>query len=358
MRRATCSHHTIPLTLLARSPKGIRFQFANTLLKAGSGIEQPPAFQPAAALLLATVLAGAGVAACSNDGSVAESSTDGSRPAPSLGVEKFLRLGDDARGDSLLFGFVSDIAVDASGRVIVAERQDPRLMVFSPEGKLLDAFGTWGEGPGEYQNISSVHAGPGDSLYVFDLFLERLTVVEPRHYLPAYTLPIQVLASEGPSELLGVTPHALVFRFVLSTGQCTEHERRFSTVRRINRHGTAISEPVLNIETAELFVTVTPQTRRSENVPFGRSSVVRMGPEDKLYSGWNESIDIEVHALDEEAHRRITHAHEAVTVTIMDRETALARGSDKRRKRLRERDLHDTWPAYETFVVDDTGAPG
>ena len=43
--------------------------------------------------------------------------------------------------DGQSFGPLSQIAVDSSGRVYVFQRSNPPVLVFSPEGVLIDTFG-------------------------------------------------------------------------------------------------------------------------------------------------------------------------------------------------------------------------
>lgn len=65
----------------------------------------------------------------------------------------------------------------SDGRIVVADGGlDSRLSVFSPEGRYLGRLGREGDGPGEFRFIRSLQVGPNDSLYVFDVSLQRLTV--------------------------------------------------------------------------------------------------------------------------------------------------------------------------------------
>ncbi len=280
----------------------------------------------------------------------------GSQDIPGIEVVEFMRLGEEANGDSILFGSIAAVAVNGAGRVFVGERQDPKVYVFSEDGRLLTTLGSRGDAPGEYSAISNIHSGPADSLFVYDSWDLDLTVYEPQQYRFAYTLSIQRGGPGSAQELLGFTSESLVFRYGRSTGQGTENQRRFSDVRLVDWNGDIISETLLTVEQGEDFVTVTPEFRRNEALPFGRSSTIRMSAQHALYSGWNDAIDIKVRSLDGAALREFAYPQRPRSVTPADRRAALARGSDEMRARLAASDLYETWPVYETFVVDDRGA--
>lgn len=281
----------------------------------------------------------------------------GSQDIPLIQVAEFLRLGEATNGETPVFGFISAIAVDGAGRIFVGERQDPKVYVFSEDGKYVTAVGSRGVAPGEFRDISSIYAGPADSLFIYDnFFSERLTVYEPKQYQIAYTVGIQKSGSDFAQELLGVTSESLVFRYHRSTELATENERRFSTVRLVDWNGEIISGPLLTIEQAELFVTANRNFTRAENLPFGRASTIRMSPDRRLYWGWNDAVDIKISGLNGTVLRQNIYPQQPLRVSNADRRTALQRGSDEMRKRLTTSELHDTWPVYESFVVDERGA--
>jgi len=61
----------------------------------------------------------------------------------------------------------SRVTRDSRGRYFVAPTYTPgTIAVYGPDGRFQRAFGTEGEGPGEFRNIGDVTIGPGDSLWV------------------------------------------------------------------------------------------------------------------------------------------------------------------------------------------------
>ncbi|MCY4673074.1 MAG: hypothetical protein OXD43_04790 [Bacteroidetes bacterium] len=68
----------------------------------------------------------------------------------SITLEEVLRLGDESAGDTILFGSISQIAVNGRGDIIVAE-SDPKLIhTFGSEVPTWSLVGGQGQGQGEY----------------------------------------------------------------------------------------------------------------------------------------------------------------------------------------------------------------
>lgn len=72
------------------------------------------------------------------------------------------------------FGDVSGVAVGGDGDVYVGDRQAHVVWQFDSTGVLVDSIGAEGDGPGDFQCISSVQF-VGNRLLVFDGCLRRLT---------------------------------------------------------------------------------------------------------------------------------------------------------------------------------------
>ena len=73
------------------------------------------------------------------------------------------------------FTEIADVAVTPSGQVWVADKDDPRIRVFSSAGRAVRSFGRRGEGPGEYQGIEKLFPAADGTVAVVDMRLFRLT---------------------------------------------------------------------------------------------------------------------------------------------------------------------------------------
>lgn len=66
----------------------------------------------------------------------------------------------------------------SDGRLIVGNAATNDIRLYDAAGKHLVSSGRQGSGPGEYQMIMGIWAGPGDSVLVFDMMVRRLTVLD------------------------------------------------------------------------------------------------------------------------------------------------------------------------------------
>jgi tripartite motif-containing protein 71 len=58
--------------------------------------------------------------------------------------------------------------VDQEGRIFVADTTSMTVQEYSPDGKLLDAFGRPGLHPGEFSLLAGMWANPGGRIYIID----------------------------------------------------------------------------------------------------------------------------------------------------------------------------------------------
>jgi hypothetical protein len=86
---------------------------------------------------------------------------------------------------------VSGAAFLSDGRIVVADSGGSRVGVFTRSGARLTTFGRPGTGPGEFTSVTSVESGAGDSIFVFDGGLQRLSVHTPDGSLVRVTLVAQ-----------------------------------------------------------------------------------------------------------------------------------------------------------------------
>jgi hypothetical protein len=73
---------------------------------------------------------------------------------------------------------VSAVTVGPDGRLDVAQPMDANLRVFDRSGEFVRTIGRRGQSPGEFQDITSM-GWRGDSLWVVDLLLSRVTYFSP-----------------------------------------------------------------------------------------------------------------------------------------------------------------------------------
>ncbi|MCL6563738.1 MAG: NHL repeat-containing protein, partial [Firmicutes bacterium] len=66
------------------------------------------------------------------------------------------------------------IAVALDGTVYVADADRQQVLAFSPTGRPLRAWGSWGSQPGQFDGLSAVAVGPQGTVYVADTLNNRV----------------------------------------------------------------------------------------------------------------------------------------------------------------------------------------
>lgn len=99
-------------------------------------------------------------------------------PAPDTVRARLTATITDAGSSTAPIGEVSGLAVDAKGRIYVTDTQEPRILVFDADGKLLATIGRKGQGPGEFTAPTGPTFGPDGALYVRNL--ERVQRFVPK----------------------------------------------------------------------------------------------------------------------------------------------------------------------------------
>ena len=283
---------------------------------------------------------------------------------------EIFRIGDESRGDSIFFRDHEDaqLAVNSSNDLFVGGWDEVPVLSFSDEGKLIGLVGAEGEAPGEFKSSSSVVVGPGDSIYVFDPRLNRLSVFAPqtlRYSHSVHTVDASASIST-PRKLLGVVKGGYLFQYRApyrppgsDLGGYDPDESRFDFVNLIDRHGRMTGMTIAKLPSGERLVK-TSQSRGGSSIavmplPFGRDPFFVL-KNSNVYAGWNDAIDVAVISEKGEPVRTIRFAHEASPVTRRDIEGIVKDASRRvRRWVLESESIPETKPAYDALVVDDQG---
>ncbi len=120
-------------------------------------------------VLLVTAVAWAErtTAAVQDTESVADQWMVGEQP-----VAVFGRSGEEIGSE---FAYVVDVALAPDGSIVVADQERGRISVHTTEGRVIQAFGGIGEGPGEFARVARVVVDSRGRLFVFDDGRQRLS---------------------------------------------------------------------------------------------------------------------------------------------------------------------------------------
>lgn len=272
-----------------------------------------------------------------------------------------------------LFGDVVSVAVDPDGRVFVADNMVLTVWEFGANGELVDSIGRRGSGPGEFNSLDNIQ-WTADTLYTFDASLQRLTAFPAsgdftslrtvtfrgrRGVLSAWVSPMD-------RSVIYTAAAPVVRAWEITQDQTTVH-RVPSTVRVVDEH----PDEILLLPVDERLITVRPGAfGMTEPMPFGRSSLVRVGPEGNVYHFWTGEPRIREYAPDGSLLDEIPlpgGMGRPVTPQDMGDLFASIAQFDGRSQRSRDRAIEriesalaenrlpSHWPAATDFVVDEHG---
>jgi DNA-binding beta-propeller fold protein YncE len=105
------------------------------------------------------------------------------------------------------------IAVEADGSVVVADTGHHRLLRFSPEGELIGELGSPGTNPGQFQEPVAVWPGANGDLWVTDTWNGRIQRISAANVpLGEISVPLSMWSTRYPDDkpFVGVVPGGLV----------------------------------------------------------------------------------------------------------------------------------------------------
>jgi len=267
-----------------------------------------------------------------------------------LTVSKDLQVSES---EAFYFGRIFDLDVTSEGRMVVADWDAKNIKVLRPDGTLIDTLGGPGEGPGEFQQLRSVQAARGDSVYAYDTRRSRLTVFAPAPSLQlarALTIPRQ----EGLATSVTVVDDHLVGEFT-STSTPDEGLSRPApnALRRIGESGTP-GDTLLTVRQRKRAMASVNGGYRIRPLPFGRDTRTAIGPKAHLYYGWTDSLRISARTPNGSTEIVADVPTDPIPMQAADRDSMLSDiGSDM--KDMIASALPDTKPAFTDLLVANDG---
>ena len=278
---------------------------------------------------------------------------------PRFHLTEVFSLGNETdRGDVFFGNIEGRVAVDRAGRILVGESQDPKIYAFTEVGELLAVIGSEGEGPGEFSSLRAVRIGPADTLFAYDNVSDRITAFEPATFNYAYDFTVaDDTAGNWPGEFIGAVHSGFLVTFDDPIQPFTDITNEFERARLIDWQGSVVQGLEVVLPGIKFLTVPVRRGFLTTRVPFYRTPVFRVGPDELLYTGTTDSIHIAISAADGTSHGDISVRLEPVAVTGDDINAYLDRYTTYEASQVRSSplfDVHKTKPAYATFVVDDS----
>lgn len=95
-----------------------------------------------------------------------------------LSPQEMWRAGGD-EDEAVIFGVLSDVAIDAQGNLYALDSQLSTISVFDRDGKFLRTIGREGEGPGEFRRASQVFVTPENKIAVAQMMPGKIILLAP-----------------------------------------------------------------------------------------------------------------------------------------------------------------------------------
>lgn len=285
--------------------------------------------------------------------------TSGGVPSPSF-----------RSSSELLLSKVDDIVVDSRGEVYVYDR-DAGLLLLSSSGELVRQVGAEGRGPGEYVGISNLQLLPGDSLLVFDWDLNRVTVFPPGSEEAAYSISVRSGSNGMPIWVTRVpakSSYLAAYREpFMASDPSSDLEPKPIIISSLGQDGSVEKDSVLVFPTSRPLLLRQGGSITIRGNPFARESVYRMGSDGRLFYGWSDTLGIAIYSAAGERVGGFSASLKPAEVTQQDMDMILAAveegppgapwPAEMNRafaEALREA-VPETWPVFETFLVDEQG---
>lgn len=255
------------------------------------------------------------------------------------------------------FSEITDVGVDSRGRIYAGDRLG-EIVVLDTAGRLIRRFGKMGGGPGEFQSIGTVHLLEGDSLYVYDGSAQRATVYIPDSDRVAYTIRMPQPTLSFPMDVEPTRNGSLIAHFRRINGDFPgARQQRNDVIRLLNRDGSA-GDDVLAVPEPEILEVRGEQTSGFFLPAFARQSLVRWGPDGRIYSLWTDSARVNIHGTDGRPRGSFTARLATPRIPLSDAtidSIARRNAGNIPGRAISEafRARWKTWPLVENMLVDD-----
>lgn len=264
-------------------------------------------------------------------------------------LEKKLHIGHD---DEFVLGFIEDVQVDSNGNIYVLDSSANKIKIFTPEGHLKNTIEGQGEGPGDFEEMSNIHIGEGDSLFVFDEGLQRITVFN-HHDSSEYSEIINLTSvQEGnPREMWVMDDDRFLMGYQRRFNADNLDESRIFTLNTVNRNGE-IGEKILSVKGEQSLTKETGSGFRVMTKPFARSPVFALH-ENYLIYGRNDSLRVQFYSLEGDVMRTMAFDYQPIEITRSERREMYSRWRANFTSEMEDQ-IPNTWPVFETFAIDNS----
>lgn len=255
----------------------------------------------------------------------------------------------------LYLTYILGVDVDSRGRVFLVDGGQGGITVLTPELGYLQTVGREGEGPGEF-DVRQVQILPGDTLFVYDPGLGRITLFAPDSLeFVATALPPNL--EQGPVSRLWKLPargrfFALDRLPFFADESGIDDGQRLDVLLSLDESTHPVGDTLASLVGSESLVVRQPGFVMVTRHPFGRATFVRSLAGDRLVYANSETFDVTVLDFEGTTIHAFSHPTTAIPVTSEELQAEVEEMSEPVADVLRSGAPY-TWPALAGLVTDD-----
>lgn len=268
-----------------------------------------------------------------------------------------MTIGADIQASSEhAFTYIAGALRLPDGGVVVADGGEDTVREYAPHGQYRAAWGRQGQGPGEFRDVSEIHKWRADSVAVWDMVANRLTVFDSEGRV-GRTFTI----TEGRNlSLIGVlSGERLVFGRVTTFnlgvgaeayGSGHRRERQVYEIRDGTGGAIALLGPYPH---TEYFVRATSTSLSIGSIPYSRQVVAGIW-RNLAVVGPNDTYELRAYAGDGSLRRVVRLARLPMETTDADRRAYV---NDTREEDSQRADLPmaSHLPMFDRVIGDEAG---
>ena len=253
---------------------------------------------------------------------------------------------------SLYLARVTGLAIDSRLRVYVVDPAWERIRILGDDLTLQREVGHRGQGPGEFEWPATIQILEGDSLYVFDGRLARVTVFEPQDLTVAYTATLPHLhGTRGSWRIPEQGGYIGVRSPPISPGR--DDRGRFDVVFSLDQEGEIESDSIYAFPSAEPLIMRSGRRAVVGDHPYGSEPLLGFLGDDRLVYANSRSPSLMVIDLAGTMHHSFGVPATEVPVSAADLNARIEREEVEPLARALEQGAPYMWPALTGLVVDD-----
>ena len=315
--------------------------------------------RPPGAWMSTGLLAAASLAGCADDAPDAQRTGENPAvfgPRPWATEESWWSVTlEDVSEPDLYLTFILDIDVDSRGRVFLVDGGEGGITVLTPVLGFLQTVGREGQGPGEF-DVRQVQILPGDTLFVYDAGLGRITLFDPDNLEVVATVLPPDLEQGSVSRLWKLPDRRRFFaldRLPFVAGESVAGDEGRSDVLLAFDESSGIARDTLVIVPSPEWLVVRQRGFLSvARQPFGREPLVQVLGEDRIAYANSGALDVTVLDFEGTTVRAFSHPTTPIPVTSTELRAEIEEMSEPMADLLRSGAPY-TWPALVGLVTDD-----